>query len=143
MPRTAGEPEPANAQLVATQKRKKLGMRLSEDTISFASWPMWRCGAWRTSVRLRWGGRGHGHRRRRTLTLMRATTREENHPPRAIVRQRNSPTMPRATTERECPSRVCIRQGAKVRRCGHVGCTNNALKGGVCIAHGAKDPLRP
>ena len=33
---------------------------------------------------------------------------------------------------------VCIRHGAKVTRCREEGCTNRAQKGGVCIRHGAK-----
>ena len=33
---------------------------------------------------------------------------------------------------------VCVRHGAKVKRCNSEGCTNQAQKGGVCIKHGAK-----
>ena len=33
---------------------------------------------------------------------------------------------------------VCIRHGAKKKLCSHEGCTNRAKKGGVCISHGAK-----
>ena len=32
---------------------------------------------------------------------------------------------------------VCIRHGAKKKLCSHEGCTNHAKKGGVCIKHGA------
>jgi hypothetical protein len=31
-----------------------------------------------------------------------------------------------------------MRHGAKVKRCSCNGCTNQALKGGVCIRHGTK-----
>jgi hypothetical protein len=35
---------------------------------------------------------------------------------------------------------VCITHGAKVevKRCGHEGCDNKVVKGGVCVTHGAK-----
>jgi len=33
---------------------------------------------------------------------------------------------------------VCKRHGAKAKRCNIEGCTNHAIKGGVCIRHGAK-----
>lgn len=33
---------------------------------------------------------------------------------------------------------VCIRHGAKRKTCSREGCTNNAVKGGVCVRHGAK-----
>jgi hypothetical protein len=33
---------------------------------------------------------------------------------------------------------VCITHGAKVKRCSFEGCTNQAKKGGVCVTHGAK-----
>ena len=33
---------------------------------------------------------------------------------------------------------VCIRHGASQKRCSSEGCTNQARKGGVCIRHGAK-----
>jgi hypothetical protein len=32
---------------------------------------------------------------------------------------------------------VCITHGAKLKRCSHEGCNNQALKEGVCITHGA------
>mmetsp|Transcript_7549 Transcript_7549/g.11489 ORF Transcript_7549/g.11489 Transcript_7549/m.11489 type:complete len:103 (-) Transcript_7549:145-453(-) len=32
---------------------------------------------------------------------------------------------------------VCVRHGAKLKLCSTVGCTNNALRGGVCWRHGA------
>jgi len=31
---------------------------------------------------------------------------------------------------------VCVRHGAKVKRCSSKGCTNHAKKGGVCVRHG-------
>jgi hypothetical protein len=31
-----------------------------------------------------------------------------------------------------------VRHGAKVRRCSSEGCSNQAVKGGVCMRHGAK-----
>ena len=31
-----------------------------------------------------------------------------------------------------------MRHGAKRKKCSHEGCTNNAVKGGVCVRHGAK-----
>ena len=33
---------------------------------------------------------------------------------------------------------VCTKHGAKKKPCSHEGCSNNALQGGVCIKHGAK-----
>ncbi len=33
---------------------------------------------------------------------------------------------------------MCIKHGAKVKRCNSEGCTNHVQKGGVCIKHGAK-----
>ena len=33
---------------------------------------------------------------------------------------------------------VCVQHGAKVKRCGREGCNNQAQKGGVCMKHGAK-----
>ena len=33
---------------------------------------------------------------------------------------------------------VCIRHGAKVKKCSHVGCLNYPQRGGVCIRHGEK-----
>jgi hypothetical protein len=33
---------------------------------------------------------------------------------------------------------VCVRHGAKKKRCSSEGCTNIAKKGGVCTKHGAK-----
>ena len=33
---------------------------------------------------------------------------------------------------------VCVKHGAKMKRCSSDGCTNKAQKGGVCIKHGAK-----
>ena len=33
---------------------------------------------------------------------------------------------------------VCVRHGAKVKRCSSEGCKNQAQKGGVCMRHGAK-----
>ncbi|KAK1748109.1 hypothetical protein QTG54_000048 [Skeletonema marinoi] len=33
---------------------------------------------------------------------------------------------------------VCVKHGAKIKRCISDGCTNNAQKGGVCKRHGAK-----
>jgi hypothetical protein len=33
---------------------------------------------------------------------------------------------------------VCIKHGAKLKRCSSEGCTNQAVKGGVCIKHGAE-----
>jgi len=33
---------------------------------------------------------------------------------------------------------VCIKHGAKVKRCSVEDCDNKALKGGVCLKHGAK-----
>jgi len=33
---------------------------------------------------------------------------------------------------------MCIKHGAKVKRCSSEGCNNQAKKGGVCIKHGAK-----
>jgi hypothetical protein len=30
---------------------------------------------------------------------------------------------------------VCIRHGAKVKRCSSEGCTNKAQQGGVCMKH--------
>jgi hypothetical protein len=35
-------------------------------------------------------------------------------------------------------SGVCIRHGAKVTRCSYEGCTTQARNGGVCLRHGAK-----
>jgi hypothetical protein len=32
---------------------------------------------------------------------------------------------------------VCIRHGAKIKRCSSEGCTNQTQKGGVCRRHGA------
>jgi hypothetical protein len=32
---------------------------------------------------------------------------------------------------------VCVRHGAKLKRCSSDGCTNKAQKGGVCWRHGA------
>jgi hypothetical protein len=37
---------------------------------------------------------------------------------------------------------VCIRHGAKVKLCSSDGCTNIAVKGGVCIRHGAEKKKR-
>jgi hypothetical protein len=34
-----------------------------------------------------------------------------------------------------------VRHGAKVKRCSKGGCTNQAIKGGVCWRHGAKVKL--
>ena len=33
---------------------------------------------------------------------------------------------------------MCIGHEAKKKRCPNEGCTNNVIKGGVCIKHGAK-----
>ena len=33
---------------------------------------------------------------------------------------------------------VCLKHGAKVKRCSNKACTNKAVKGGVCVKHGAK-----
>jgi len=33
---------------------------------------------------------------------------------------------------------VCVRHGAKAKRCSNEGCTNVVVQGGVCIRHGAK-----
>ena len=33
---------------------------------------------------------------------------------------------------------VCVKHGARVKRCTHPGCRNQAVKGGVCVGHGAK-----
>ncbi len=33
---------------------------------------------------------------------------------------------------------VCIKHGAKVKRCSSERCTNKAVQGGVCCRHGAK-----
>ena len=33
---------------------------------------------------------------------------------------------------------VCVKHGAKVRRCKHDGCTNQVINGGLCMRHGAK-----
>jgi len=33
---------------------------------------------------------------------------------------------------------VCMRHGAKIKRCKTTGCTNYSVKGGVCRRHGAK-----
>jgi len=35
-----------------------------------------------------------------------------------------------------------VKHGAKVRLCSSEGCTNHALKGGVCIKHGAKPSVK-
>ena len=32
---------------------------------------------------------------------------------------------------------VCVRHGAEVKTCSHEGCTNNVQNGGVCVKHGA------
>jgi hypothetical protein len=40
-------------------------------------------------------------------------------------------------TNRAVKGGVCIRHGAKVKLCSSDGCTNQAKKGGVCIKHGA------
>ncbi|KAK1748071.1 hypothetical protein QTG54_000010, partial [Skeletonema marinoi] len=37
---------------------------------------------------------------------------------------------------------VCIRHGAKVKRCSSEGCTNQARSGGMCIRHRAKDKAK-
>jgi hypothetical protein len=34
---------------------------------------------------------------------------------------------------------VCIKHGAKVKLCRNEGCTNFAVKGGVCFRHAARD----
>ena len=36
---------------------------------------------------------------------------------------------------------VCVKHGAKVKLCSSEGCTNQTLKGGVCTKHGAKVKL--
>ena len=36
---------------------------------------------------------------------------------------------------------VCITHGAKLKRYSHAGCKNKAQKGGVCITHGAEVKL--
>ena len=46
-------------------------------------------------------------------------------------------------SEEGCPNQavkegICKRHGAKVRLCNKEGCKNQAQKGGVCIRHGAK-----
>eukprot|EP00985_Skeletonema_marinoi_P024947 scaffold17867_cov146-Skeletonema_marinoi.AAC.1 len=41
-------------------------------------------------------------------------------------------------TNYACTGGVCIRHGAKMKRCSSEGCTNGAVIGGVCIRHGAK-----
>ena len=33
---------------------------------------------------------------------------------------------------------MCVRHGAKLKRCSSEGCTNQAVNGGVCVKHGAK-----
>jgi hypothetical protein len=33
---------------------------------------------------------------------------------------------------------VCMKHGAKIKRCSYEGCTNQVVKGGVCKKHGAK-----
>eukprot|EP00984_Skeletonema_dohrnii_P012791 scaffold5219_cov148-Skeletonema_dohrnii-CCMP3373.AAC.9 len=33
---------------------------------------------------------------------------------------------------------VCIRHGAKIKKCSSEGCTNQVQRGGVCMRHGAK-----
>ena len=38
--------------------------------------------------------------------------------------------------------RVCVRHGAKLKRCSREGCTNIALRGGVCWRHGAKEGVK-
>src|SRR5210317_1869431 len=37
---------------------------------------------------------------------------------------------------------VCIKHGAKHKRCSSEGCTNQVVKKGVCWRHGAKVPYR-
>jgi hypothetical protein len=37
---------------------------------------------------------------------------------------------------------VCIKHGAKRKRCSREGCTNQVIKGGVCVRHGAKKQCR-
>eukprot|EP00986_Skeletonema_menzelii_P016768 scaffold15845_cov97-Skeletonema_menzelii.AAC.1 len=32
---------------------------------------------------------------------------------------------------------VCIKHGAKIKRCSSEGCTNQAKRGGMCMRHGA------
>jgi hypothetical protein len=32
---------------------------------------------------------------------------------------------------------VCVKHGAKIKRCSSEGCTNQVIKGGVCRRHGA------
>jgi hypothetical protein len=33
---------------------------------------------------------------------------------------------------------VCVQHGSKKKQCSKNGCTNNAVRKGVCINHGAK-----
>jgi hypothetical protein len=33
---------------------------------------------------------------------------------------------------------VCVQHGSKKKQCSENGCTNNAVRKGVCINHGAK-----
>ena len=41
-------------------------------------------------------------------------------------------------TNRAVKGRVCMKHGAKAKRCSSDGCTNQVIKGGVCVKHGAK-----
>ena len=37
---------------------------------------------------------------------------------------------------------VCVAHGAKTKRCSQEGCANGAVKGGVCVTHGAKKKVK-
>ena len=44
------------------------------------------------------------------------------------------------TTKARRKGGVCVRHGAKLKRCSHEGCTNVVVNRGVCTRHGAKRP---
>ena len=41
-------------------------------------------------------------------------------------------------TNQALKGRVCMKHGAKMKRCSSDGCTNQVINGGVCVRHGAK-----
>ena len=44
-------------------------------------------------------------------------------------------------TNRAVKGGVCIKHGAETKRCSSEGCTKQAQKGGTCVKHGAKKKL--
>jgi len=69
-----------------------------------------------------------------------------------IENSESANSKPKKRTRKRCTSEgctnfalkegVCARHGAVLKRCSHEGCTNRAQKGGLCCRHGANVNLR-